>query len=73
MIKCFAIIKLKKNPVIDNPIIILIFLMESIMCDVIKYVLKGRLRGEVGKETPKKEIDNRRIFMTSHMTLSADP
>ena len=24
---------------------------ESVMCDVIK---KGRMRGEVGKETPKK-------------------
>ena len=29
------------------------------------------MRGEVGKETPKKEMDNRRICMTSHMTLSA--
>ena len=29
------------------------------------------MRGEVGKETPKKEMVNRRIFMTSHMTLSA--
>ena len=26
------------------------------------------MRGEVGKETPKKEMDNRRIFMTSLMT-----
>ena len=25
---------------------------------------------EVGKETPKKEMDNRHIFMTSHMTIS---
>ena len=29
------------------------------------------MRGEVGKETPKKEMDNRRVFMTSHMTLSS--
>ena len=27
------------------------------------------MRGEVGKETPKKEMDDRRIFMTSHMTF----
>ena len=27
------------------------------------------MRGEVGKDTPKKEMDNRRIFMTSNMTL----
>ena len=26
--------------------------------------------GEVGKETPKKEMENKRIFMTSYMTLS---
>ena len=31
------------------------------------------MRGEVRKENPKKEIDNRRIFMTSPMTLSAVP
>ena len=31
------------------------------------------MRGEVVKETPKKEIDNRRIFMTSNMTLSPVP
>ena len=29
------------------------------------------MRGEVEKETPKKEMDNRRIFMTSHMTYCA--
>ena len=29
------------------------------------------MRGEEGKETPKKEMDNRRIDMTTHMTLSA--
>ena len=46
---------------------------ESVMCDVIKIRIKGRMRGEVGKETPKKEIDNRRIFMTSHITLSTVP
>ena len=28
------------------------------------------MRGEVGKETHKKEMYNRRIFMTSHMTFS---
>ena len=27
------------------------------------------MAGEVGKETPKKQMDNRRFFMTSHMTL----
>ena len=27
------------------------------------------MRGEVGKETPKKRDGFRRIFMTSHMTL----
>ena len=27
------------------------------MCDVIKYVQKGRMRVEVGKEIPKKEMD----------------
>ena len=31
------------------------------------------MRGEVGKKTSEKEMDNGRIFMTSHMTLSADP
>ncbi len=31
------------------------------------------MRGEVGKETPKKMMYNRRIFMTSHMTLFAVP
>ena len=36
------------------------------MCDVIKIRLKG-MGGEVGKETPKKEMDNKRIFITSHM------
>ena len=30
---------------------------ESVMCDLIKIRLKGRMRGEVGKKTPKKEID----------------
>ena len=35
-----------------------------------KQVLKGRIR-EVGMETSKKEMENRRIFMTSHMKLSA--
>ena len=31
------------------------------------------MRGEVGKETPKNEMDNKRILMTSHITLSAVP
>ena len=31
------------------------------------------MREVVGKETPLKKMDNRRIFMTSHMTLSAYP
>ena len=30
-------------------------------------------RGEVGKEAPKKEMDKKRIFMTSQMTLFAVP
>ena len=34
---------------------------------------KRGMRGEVGDETPYKVMDNRRIFMTSHMTLSAPP
>ena len=29
------------------------------MCDVIKISLKRMIRGEVGKETSKKEMDNR--------------
>ena len=28
------------------------------------------MREEMSKETPKKDMDNRRIFMTSHKTLS---
>ncbi len=33
--------------------------MESGMCDVIKIRRKkGRMEGKVGKETPKKEMDN---------------
>ena len=38
-----------------------------------KNVKEGKMRGEVGKKTPEKEMDNGRIFMTSHMTLSAIP
>ena len=41
---------------------------------VIKIRLKGGMRGmgeEMGKEIPKKEMDYRRIFKTSHMTLSS--
>ena len=30
--------------------------LESVMCDVIKKRLKRGMRGEVGKETPKKEV-----------------
>ena len=30
---------------------------ESVMCDVIKYVYKGEMRGEVRKDTPKKEME----------------
>ena len=30
------------------------------MCEVIKIRLKGRMRGKVGKETTKKEIDNKK-------------
>ena len=46
---------------------------ENVMFDGIKYVWKDWMRGEVGKETPQKEMDNKRIFMTSHMTLSTVP
>ena len=31
------------------------------------------MRREVGEETTKKEMDNRRIFMTLHMTLFTVP
>ena len=31
------------------------------------------MRVEVGKVTPKSEMDNGCIFMTSHMTLSTVP
>ena len=41
------------------------------MCDVIKIRLKEGMRRDVGKETPNKEMDNGRIFMTLHMTLFA--
>ena len=34
-----------------------IAMLESVMCDVIKICLKGGMRGEVGKETPNKEMD----------------
>ena len=37
---------------------------ESVICDVIH--LKKKDGGEVGKETPKKEMD---IFMTSHCSV----
>ena len=47
--------------------------LESVMCDVIKISLKGGMRGELGMETPEKEMDNRRISMTSHMTISTYP
>ena len=39
------------------------------MYDVIKICLKRRNKRKVGKKTPKKEMDNRRIFMTSYMTV----
>ena len=42
---------------------------ESVMCDVIKIRLKGRMRGEKGKENHKKEMD---IFYDV-TTLSAVP
>ena len=44
--------------------------VESVIYSVIKKRLKWKDGGEVGKETPKKEMDNKRIFMTSYMTLS---
>ena len=43
----------------------------SVKCDV-KKGKRWRIRGGVGKETPKKEMDNNRIFMTSHMALFAN-
>ena len=30
------------------------------------------MSGEVGKETIKREMDNRRIYMTSHKSLFSD-
>ena len=33
-------------------------MLESVLSDVIKLCLKRRDAGEVGKETPKKEMDN---------------
>ena len=41
---------------------------ESVMFDVIKLLLKRK-----DEKTPKKEMDNRRIFMTSKITLPAYP
>ena len=35
------------------------------------HVSKGRVKGKVERETPIEQMDNRRIFMKSHMTLSA--
>ena len=37
------------------------------------YVSKGGVKGKVEKETSIEEMDNRRIFKKSHMTLSAYP
>ena len=36
------------------------------MCDVIKLSLKIGMKGKVEKQTPKKEMDNRLVFMPSH-------
>ena len=33
------------------------------MFDIINYVLIGRMRGEVGKETPKKKEINLNVFL----------
>ena len=41
------------------------------MCDVIKIRLKGEDEIEVVEKTPKTEMDNKRIFTTSHMTVPA--
>ena len=44
------------------------------MCDFIKIRIKGGMKVEVGKETPKRRWiipPFRRIFITSHMTLSS--
>ena len=46
--------------------------LESVTCDVIKIRLKIGMRVELGKKTPKTEMDNRCIFMTSHVTLFSD-
>ena len=43
--------------------------MENVTCDVMKICLKGRIRGEVRKETLKKD-GFRRIFITSQMAFS---
>ena len=41
------------------------------MFDVIKIRLKSKDEMRNGKGNPKKELDNRGIFKTSHMELSA--
>ena len=48
--------------------------MRKVSC-VTSYhdVSKGRVKGKVEKETPVEEIDNRRIFMKSHMIVSTYP
>ena len=46
--------------------------MQSVMCDVIKIGLKGRMRGELGKKTLKRD-GFKHMFLTSHITLSKSP
>ena len=47
--------------------------MKSVMWAGIKLCINRKDEREEGKETPKKEIDKRRIFMTLHITLPALP
>ena len=43
---------------------------ESVMCDVIKILLKKEEREEKGERKTLTRDGFRRIFITSHMTLS---
>ncbi len=38
--------------------------LESVICDVMKKRLQGGMKGEVGKETPKKEMDEPSLLDT---------
>ena len=43
--------------------------LESVMCDVILMRIKGGMRGEVRKETPKKEMDLDVFLWRQHVSL----